>query len=108
METRQDFCVGNVSESNSDEEFNPEYIDRPTSAPPSLEINRGFMSVMDSISLFNLDIRSHPMYEKFYNQVNDPTLPPPLTFLKQWQDVGPSSNSEIYSLFDEVCTCFNF
>lgn len=87
-----------------DEELAPEFIDRPTSAPPNLEINRGFTfynSVLDSASIFNADIRAHPMYEKFYFQVNDPTLPPPLSFLSSWPE-GYKPNEYEYSLFGKV------
>lgn len=77
----------------------PDYIDRPTSAPPNLEMYEN----MNRNSILNMpyiqDIRSHPMYEKFYFQYGDPSLPPPFSMTNHTM-----YNNNQYSLFGKVCT----
>lgn len=82
------------------DDMNPDFIDRPTSAPPNLEIYEN----MDRNNLLNMqfrpDIRSHPMYQKFYMEYGDPSLPPPFPMTNNMYN----NNYEVYeySLFGKV------
>lgn len=63
-------------------------LDRPTSAPPALEVSRdpfftapgssGLLDLSDQLRYGIGDVRLIPNYDKFYEQRRDPSLPPPL------------------------------
>lgn len=81
-----------------DELYYASYLmDRPTSAPPSLEYIQNTFG--EETILMTPEIRGLPTYERFYDVManHDPTLPVPYSYL---------GNNEIsgYSLFGNVCT----
>lgn len=89
------------SGNNPQEDFQyPYLIDRPTSAPPSLEYIQNTFG--DDTLLMTPGIRGLPEYERFYASVssNDPSLPVPFSHIESMMG-NPQAPG--YSLFGNVC-----
>jgi hypothetical protein len=84
-------------------------LDRPTSAPPALEISRdpffaapgsaGFLDISDQLRFGIGDVRLIPNYDKYYEQHRDASLPPPL-------ERSPFVTSPLFAdNSSQVCLC---
>lgn len=89
-------------EENGDHDDMYDFIDRPTSAPPNLEVYEN----MNRNNILNMeyreDLRYHPKYEKFYMQYGDPSLPPPFPMIDNMVMYNNNHKENEYSLFGNV------